>query len=140
MIRENNIKNRAISVFLVISMLVTSLFNSLIAMAYAETIEYEKNIGCTATFNTDVYDYFPVSDDPSNLSWDPEYQLIEEDLEEGFKVVITDYYVSNNEGDLPCLWYKVEAAPNCEAPEKLIQYPWVFQNYLGEDADAYICN
>lgn len=137
MIRENNIKNRAISVFLVISMLVTSLFNSLIAMAYAETIEYEKNIGCTATFNTDVYDYFPVSDDPSNLSWDPEYQLIEEDLEEGFKVVITDYYVSNNEGDLPCLWYKVEAAPNCEAPEKLIQYPWVFQNYLGEDADAY---
>ena len=118
-------------------MLVTSLFNSLIAMAYAETIEYEKNIGCTATFNTDVYDYFPVSDDPSNLSWDPEYQLIEEDLEEGFKVVITDYYVSNNEGDLPCLWYKVEAAPNCEAPEKLIQYPWVFQNYLGEDADAY---
>ena len=137
MIRENNIKNRAISVFLVISMLVTSLFNSLIAMAYAETIEYEKNIGCTATFNTDVYDYFPVSDDPSNLSWGPEYQLIEEDLEEGFKVVITDYYVSNNEGDLPCLWYKVEAAPNCEAPEKLIQYPWVFQNYLGEDADAY---
>lgn len=137
MIRENNLKNRAISVFLVISMLVTSLFNSLIAMAYAETIEYEKNIGCTATFNTDVYDYFPVSDDPSNLSWDPEYQLIEEDLEEGFKVVITDYYVSNNEGDLPCLWYKVEAAPNCEAPEKLIQYPWVFQNYLGEDADAY---
>jgi len=135
MIRENNIKNRAISVFLVISMLVTSLFNSLIAMAYAETIEYEKNIGCTATFNTDVYDYFPVSDDPSNLSWDPEYQLIEEDLEEGFKVVITDYYVSNNEGDLPCLWYKVKAAPDCEAPEKLIQYSWVFQNYLGEYAD-----
>ncbi len=137
MIRENNIKNRAISVFLVISMLVTSLFNSLIAMAYSETIEYEKNIGCIATFNTDVYDYFPVSDDPSNLSWDTEYQLIEEDLEEGFKVVITDYHISNNEGDLPCLWYKVEAAPDCEAPEKLIEYPWVFQNYLGEDADAY---
>ena len=114
-------------------MLVTNFLN--IAMAYAETSEYEKNIGCTATFNTDVYDYFPVSDDPSNLSWDPEYQLIEEDLEEGFKVVITDYHVSNNEGDLPCLWYKVEAAPNCEAPEKLIQYPWVFQNYLGEYAE-----
>ncbi len=137
MIRENNIKNRTISVFLVISMLVTSLFNSLITMAYAETIEYEKNIGCIATFNTDVYDYFPVSDDPSNLSWNTEYQLIEEDLEEGFKVVITDCHISNNEGDLPCLWYKVEAAPNCEAPEKLIEYPWVFQNYLGEDADAY---
>ncbi len=131
MIKENNVMNRAISVFLAVSMLVTSFFNSL-AMAYAETSAYEDNIGCTAVFNTEVYNYFPVTNDPTNSDADqPSITL--EDIGEDFKVIITEYYIQDNE--LPTLWYKVEAAPGYDSPEMLIQYPWVLQNYLGEYAD-----
>ena len=149
MIRENNINNRAISVLLVISMLVTSLFNSLIAMAYVETSEYEENIGCTATFNTISGDesYIITETEPDD-SWGKTSLVyfaneIPSDLilEIEASKILTEKFEGFNENggteliERQSLWYKVKLYSGT-MPEDFADGYWVMQNFLNEE-DAY---
>ena len=147
MIRENNIKNRTISVFLVILMLVTNFLN--IAMAYAETSEYEKNIGCTATFNTmsGVESYFITETEPDD-SWGeaslvyfpyeiPSDLILEIDA---YKILTEKFEGFNENGgteliERQSLWYKVKLYSGT-MPEGISDGYWVMQNFLNEE-DAY---
>lgn len=147
MIRENNIKNRTISVFLVISMLVTNFLN--IAMAYAETSEYEKNIGCTATFNTmsGVESYFITETEPDD-SWGQDslvyfpYEIPSDLILEidAYKILTEKFEGFNENGgteliERQSLWYKVKLYSGT-MPEGISDGYWVMQNFLNEE-DAY---
>ena len=147
MIRENNIKNRTISVFLVISILVTNFLN--IAMAYAETSEYEKNIGCTATFNTmsGIESYFITETEPDD-SWGQDslvyfpYEIPSDLILEidAYKILTEKFEGFNENGgteliERQSLWYKVKLYSGT-LPEGISDGYWVMQNFLNEE-DAY---
>lgn len=86
---------------------------------------YGIHIGSTATLNFDHYSNLVISGDPTI------------DIADGVDLVATDFYtmpvlvITNYHWDPEslALWYKVEAAPGYTLPDKMLQNPWVFQNY-----------
>ena len=88
--------------------------------------QYKANIGKYAEFS--VYFPMPITDKPENVAnvfGTETMKLFTEEVSDGFLLRIVDVYY-NETHDL--LWYKVEAAPGLVLPEKLQQYPWVFQD------------
>ena len=99
--------------------------------------DFSSDIGKTATFNLACgYTSFPISDSPNEINWTTDYQLFTSDFTEGLEVVIVDYSCYTN-ADSTILWYKVEAAPGYTLPEKLVTYPWVYQNYVSSLGNGY---
>lgn len=88
-------------------------------------INYGAAIGNTAVF--DIYFPVPVSDQPENVQspWGTDCEhLSDEETPDDLMLVITNYYLGAN----GMLWYKVKAAPGHTLPEKLQNYPWVYQD------------
>lgn len=138
-------KNRVLSLFLALVMLFSALpFNTVGANASTSIGDINPNygsvIGNTAQFNIEDSINFLIHNDPENFDYDTEsgdwaneeywiWYYAEEsqiDFPENLELVITNYYWDS---DSTALWYKVEAAPGQTLPEKLEQYPWVYQNY-----------
>lgn len=138
-------KNRVLSLFLALVMLFSALpFNTVGANASTSIGDINPNygsvIGNTAHFNIEDSINFLIHNDPENFDYDTEsgdwaneeywiWYYAEEDkidFPENLELVITNYYWDS---DSTALWYKVEAAPGQTLPEKLEQYPWVYQNY-----------
>ena len=138
-------KNRVLSLFLALVMLFSALpFNTVGANASTSIGDINPNygsvIGNTAHFNIEDSINFLIHNDPENFDYDTEsgdwaneeywiWYYAEEDkidFPENLELVITNYYWDS---DSTALWYKVEAAPGQSLPEKLEQYPWVYQNY-----------
>lgn len=138
-------KNRVLSLFLALVMLFSALpFNTVGANASTSIGDINPNygsvIGNTAQFNIEDSINFLIHNDPENFDYDTEsgdwaneeywiWYCAEEsqiDFPENLELVITNYYWDS---DSTALWYKVEAAPGQTLPEKLEQYPWVYQNY-----------
>lgn len=138
-------KNRVLSLFLALVMLFSALpFNTVGANASTSIGDINPNygsvIGNTAQFNIEDSINFLIHNDPENFDYDTEsgdwaneeywiWYYAEEsqiDFPENLELVITNYYWDS---ESTALWYKVEAAPGQTLPEKLEQYPWVYQNY-----------
>ena len=138
-------KNRVLSLFLALVILFSALpFNTVGANASTSIGDINPNygsvIGNTAQFNIEDSINFLIHNDPENFDYDTEsgdwaneeywiWYYAEEsqiDFPENLELVITNYYWDS---DSTALWYKVEAAPGQTLPEKLEQYPWVYQNY-----------
>ncbi len=88
-------------------------------------VNYGEVIGYTAVFN----EYFPIplTDDPKKITnpWGTECQFLSDtEISNEVVLVIKNYYCSDT-GDL---WYKVDAAPGSVIPEKLLNYPWIYQD------------
>lgn len=128
-------------------MLVTNFLN--IAMAYAETSEYEKNIGCTATFNTmsGVESYFITETEPDD-SWGQDslvyfpYEIPSDLILEidAYKILTEKFEGFKENGgteliERQSLWYKVKLYSGT-MPEGISDGYWVMQNFLNEE-DAY---
>lgn len=137
-------KNRVLSLFLALTMLFTALpFNTVRANASENGVidlNYGSAIGNTAQFNIEDSINFLIHNDPENFDYDTEsgdwandeywiWYYAEDnrfDFSEGLELVVMDYFWDS---ETTALWYKVEAAPGQILPEKLEQYPWVYQNY-----------
>ena len=121
---------RIISLVLCLSMLIgISPLGAVVALSTNgnsdEFVNYGADIGNTAEIN----DYFPIpiTDDPKKVNnpWGTECEFVSEtDVPSGLLLVITNYYLSAK-GDL---WYKVTAAPSHTLPQKLQEYPWIYQD------------
>ncbi|MBO5786945.1 MAG: InlB B-repeat-containing protein [Clostridia bacterium] len=121
---------RIISLVLCLSMLIgISPLGAVVALSTDgnsdEFVNYGADIGNTAEIN----DYFPIpiTDDPKKVNnpWGTECEFVSEtDVPSGLLLVITNYYLSAK-GDL---WYKVTAAPSHTLPQKLQEYPWIYQD------------
>ena len=103
-------------------------------------VNYGAAIGNTAHFNIDDSINFLVFTDPSNFDYDADWDNEDNwlyywdsestnDFEENHLFVIKNYYYDE---ETTALWYKVEAAPGYELPEKMVEASWVFQNYTEE--------
>lgn len=103
-------------------------------------VNYGAAIGNTAHFNIDDSVNFLVFTDPSNFDYDADWDNednwlyywdseLTNDFEENHLFVIKNYYYDE---ETTALWYKVEAAPGYELPEKMVGASWVFQNYTEE--------
>lgn len=137
-------KNRVLSLFLALTMFLIALpFNTVGANASENGVidsNYGSVIGNTAQFNIEDSINFLIHNDPENFDYDTEsgdwandeywiWYYSEEnrfDFSEDLELVVTNYYWDS---ETTALWYKVEAAPGQTLPEKLEQYPWVYQNY-----------
>ena len=150
-------KNRVLSLFLALVMLFSALpFNTVGANASTSIGDINPNygsvIGNTAQFNIEDSINFLIHNDPENFDYDTEsgdwandeywiwYYAEEEkiDFPENLELVITNYFWDS---ETTALWYKVEAAPGQTLPEKLKQYPWVYQNFTEnyEDPELLEC-
>lgn len=88
-------------------------------------INYGAVIGNTAEF--DNYFPVPISDKPETVKnpWSTDCEFISEgDVAEDLLLALADYYLAADGS----LWYKVKAAPGHTLPEKLQNYPWVYQD------------
>lgn len=95
--------------------------------------EYAVNIGKKATFNSRYLSggSIPVSANPENgINWDKEGQLFSDEITSDLVVEIEDVYDDGQE-----YWYKVKAADGHTLPDKLVNMPWIFQNYIGYAPD-----
>ncbi len=116
------------------NVIATELFSSVNTnQNKTESVNYGAVIGNTAVFAG----YFPtpISDMPEKVNnlWGTDSQfLFSEDVTSDMVFVITDYYLSP-EGHL---WYKLDAAPGSEMPERLKTFPWVYQVTVSNPFDA----
>ena len=134
--------NRILSLFLSLTILFTTLpFNPIDANTEpsvgATHSNYGSVIGNTAQLNLEYYDSFLIHNNPVNFDYDTDWaneeywvscsyaEEEESGIPESIEFVITNYYWDS---ESTALWYKVEAAPGQTLPEKLQQYPWVYQN------------
>ncbi len=125
------LKKRVFSMLLALAIILSILPPNTFSIFAVETddtssSDYGSYIGNTAEFVVG-YDNYPISDNPVavNNPWGTDCeQLIRSEIPNNLLMVIVDYYCNSQSGDL---WYKVQAAPGHELPEKLHSNPWVFQ-------------
>lgn len=87
--------------------------------------DYSALIGCNAELNFDFWLNIVISDDPS-VALEDGQDLCATDVAQPVTLVIEAcHWVAETNA----LWLKVDAADGATLPEKLQQYPWVFQNY-----------
>lgn len=87
--------------------------------------DYSALIGCNAELNFDFWLNIVISDDPTVAVEDGQ-DLCATDVAQPVTLVIEAcHWVAETNA----LWLKVDAADGATLPEKLQQYPWVFQNY-----------
>ena len=122
-----NFNKRIISLVLCLCMIVLPLIYNVPVYAVGNS-EYIDNVGCTAVFAG--YDA-PATNQPDSIS-DPfdvnQVEMVPVSETQDLIVLITDWYYDPAD-DL--LWYKVEVLSGT-VPEKLINYPWVFQDYVNK--------
>lgn len=88
-------------------------------------VNYGANIGNIAEFNE--YYPIPITDNPEDVKnpWGTDSEFLSDgNISKNLLMVITDYQCSERGH----LWYKVEAAPGYELPEKLQINPWIYQD------------
>lgn len=90
--------------------------------------DYGAVVGNMASLNG--YIPLPITNDPTKVKnfWGTDCKfLLDEDISFDIEFIITDYMYIESNG---FLWYKVEVAPGYTAPQKLIDYPWIFQDNM----------
>ena len=116
------------------------------------TVDYRADIGKMAQFSADWsefllfdapenFDFYGSDgefdfdvDDADGSDWDnAAYWLKDEDIPDGLTMSVINYYW---DADSTALWYKVEVSSDFTAPELLVKYPWVFQDFTDEELSA----
>ena len=101
---------------------------------------YGAVIGNTAQFNISAAVNFLIFSDPAVFDYDTDWNNDEnwiycygdgenDDIAADHLFTIENYYY---DAETTALWYKVNAAPGYELPEKMQNSRWVFQNYTEE--------
>lgn len=120
MIRENNIKNRAISFFLTIAILASTF------VSYGFTVKALDDIGSAIGSTARIVTASVLlASNPEFVSDDVIGGVSKNELPE--LVVITNYYYDeiNNQ-----VWYEIDAAPGYTWPEEYISYHYVYDYAL----------
>lgn len=96
-------------------------------------VNYGANIGNVAEFN----EYFPtpITDDPTKVNnpWGTECEFVTEtDIQPDLLLAIINYYCAPDGS----LWYKITAAPGYTLPQKLQDYPWIYQDNVDNPLGA----
>lgn len=120
MIRENNIKNRAISFFLTIAILASTF------VSYGFTVKASDDIGSAIGSTARIVTASVLlASNPEFVSDDVIGGVSKNELPE--LVVITNYYYDeiNNQ-----VWYEIDAAPGYTWPEEYISYHYVYDYAL----------
>lgn len=96
---------------------------------------YAANIGKTATFSAYATSSIPITDNPTTVTniWGTDCQFLSlSSVPDDLLMVITNYYLAADGN----LWYKVKAADGHTLPEKLLNYPWVYQDNVNAPTGA----
>lgn len=116
MIRENNLKNRAISFFLTIAILASTF------VSYGFTVKASDDIGSVIGSTARIVtSSVLLASNPEYVATDVIGGVSKNELPE--LVVITNYYYDeiNNQ-----VWYEIDAAPGYEWPDEYMSYHYVY--------------